>query len=83
MSQLKSRSTADKPAPAKDAVAAAPHADTLSSVPRLTSVDSSTAPVTTFWYACAAQQVWDYLIQYLSNRPMLDSNQCVASRNFA
>ncbi len=42
------------PAPAKDAVAAAPQADTLSSVPRLTSVDSRMAPVTTFWYACRA-----------------------------
>ncbi len=42
------------PAPANDAVAAAPQADTLSSVPRLTSVDSRMAPVTTFWYACRA-----------------------------
>jgi hypothetical protein len=42
------------PAPANEAVAAAPQADTLSSVPRLTSVDSRMAPVTTFWYACRA-----------------------------
>ena len=83
LSQLKSRSTADTPAPAKDAVAAAPHADTLSSVPRLTSVDNSTAPVTTFWYACAAQQVWEYSLNYLRVSPMLASSQCIASNNFA
>ena len=51
LSQLKSSSTAETPAPAKEAVAAAPQADTLSSVPRLTSVDSRIAPVTTLWYA--------------------------------
>ena len=71
LSQLKSRSSAEMPAPAKDAVAAAPHADTLSSVPRLTSVDSSTAPVTTFWYACAAiQEMKYYLPQRLAADPV-------------
>ena len=51
------------PAPTKEAEAAVPRADTLSTVPTLTRVQAATVDVITFCISCRAaqngQQVWE------------------------